>query len=169
MAVDVFLSHNWGKDISYRNNHDRVALINEELKKIGYQTWFDTERIRGGIMKKMSEGIEQAKGVIVFITCRYHEKVSSPNGWDCCHSEFEYALRKKTKFKMVAVVMEKCMCDTSIWIGLIGMGLGGDIFVDMSGDLENRTYLSEKLKDLNSELQSKGINPSPGISISILI
>ena len=164
MVVDVFLPHDWGKDISGRNNQDRVALINEELKKIGYQTWLDTERITGGIAKKISEGIEQAKCVIVFITCRYHEKVNSLNARDYCHLEFEYASRKQTKLRMVAVVMEKCMCDTEIWSGLIGMHLGGEMYVDMSGDLENRTYLSKQMKALSSELQSKGIKPPPSIS-----
>ena len=176
MSVHVFLSHNWGKDISGRDNHDRVVLINKELEKIGYQTWLDTERITGGLVEKMIEGIEQADGVIAFITRRYYEKVKGRNARDNCYIEFEYASRKKTKLKMVAVIMEKCMCDTKRWIGLISVHLGGEKFIDMSGDLDNRAYLSKQMEALDKELQSKGIKPLlqpkrseslPGISISI--
>ena len=176
MSVHVFLSHNWGKDISGRDNHDRVALINEELKKIRYQTWFDADRMTGGVVEKMIKGIEQADGVIVFITRRYYEKVNGSDARDNCYFEFEYASRIKTKLKMVAVIMEKCMCDTKRWFGLIGAHLGGEKFIDMSGDLDNRAYLSKQMKALDKELQSKGIKPLlqskrseslPGISISI--
>ena len=41
LDTDVFLSHNWGKDESGRDNHQRVSLINKELKECGYETWFD--------------------------------------------------------------------------------------------------------------------------------
>ena len=168
MAVetDVFLSHNWGKDESGRDNHYRVSLINKELKDFGYQTWFDEERMAGGIANKMSNGIEQTNGVIAFITRRYHEKVNGENAGDNCRLEFDYASRKKTSSKMVAVVMEKCMLDTRTWTGLIGMHLGGEMYVDMSGELESRTYLSKQMKFLLNELQSKGIEPLPGIICS---
>ena len=168
-GTDVFLCHNWGQDESDRNNHDRVSIINEELKKIGYQTWFDAERMWGGIVEKMSQGIEQSRGVIVFITSRYHDKVNSMNASDNCQLEFNYAARKKTRFKMVPVVMEKCMVDTSRWTGSIGMHLGGEIYVNMSGDLKNRTYLNEQMKVLQNELQCKGIHPTPGIFCSFFI
>ena len=42
-STDVFLSHNWGTDEEGRDNHERVALINEALNKLGYCTWFDEE------------------------------------------------------------------------------------------------------------------------------
>lgn len=69
---------------------------------------------------------------------------------------------------MVAVVMEECMGNTYIWTGLVGMHLGGggEMFVDMSGDLNDRYYLSKKMKLLQNELQSKGIQPTPGILCS---
>ena len=161
-GTDIFLSHNWGKDETGRDNHERVSIISKELQKIGYQTWFDPEHMRGGIVEKMSQGIEETKGVVVFITRWYHDKVNSMNASDNCQLEFNYASRKKTRLKMVAVVMEKCMGDTSRWTGSIGMHLGGEMYVDMSGDLKNRTYLNEQMKVLQNELQSKGIQPAPG-------
>ena len=162
-GTDTFLSYNWGKDESGRDNRERVSIINKELQKMGYQTWFDAECMSGGMVEKMSEGIEQTKGVIVFITRRYHDKVNSMNASDNCQLEFNYASRKKTRLKMVAVVMESCMRDTSRWTGPIGIHLGGEIYVDMSGELKNKIELNEQMKVLQNELKSKGIQPSSGI------
>lgn len=161
-GFDVFLSHDWGKDESGRENHHRVYLINKGLKELGYRTWFDDECMEGHIGENMSEGIEQSKGVITFITRRYHDKVNSKNYKDNCKIEFDYASRTKTGSKMVAVVMEKGMCDTSSWRGLVGSLLGGHLYVDMSGDLENKTYFSQQLKLLQRRLRSKGIQPLSG-------
>ena len=61
----MFLSHNWGEDEGGRDNHQRVLLIDTELKRLGYQTWFDKYQMTGEIHDKMAEGIEQAKCVIV--------------------------------------------------------------------------------------------------------
>ena len=158
-ATDLFLSHNWGEDESGRDNHYRVSLINKELKELGYTTWLDEEHITGGIADDMSQGIEQTKGVIVFVTQRYNEKVTGKDTGDNCQLEFNYASRRKTRSKIVAVVMEECMLDTIKWTGVVGMHLGGDIYVDMSGDLDSETYLSEKMKDLENKLRAKGIEP----------
>ena len=98
-VTDVFLSHNWGKDESGRDNHHRVSLINKELKALGYKTWLDEEKIAGNIAEKMSLGIEQTKGVIVFITWKYHEKVNGKNAADNCMQKRIYVcLRKENTF-----------------------------------------------------------------------
>ena len=169
LDTDVFLSHNWGKDESGRDNHQRVSLINKELKECGYETWFDEEKMVGNIVKQMCRGIDKTKGIIVFITQRYLEKVNSEDASDNCKLEFNYASRRKTSSKMVAVVMEKSMHDTKKWTGSVGMHLGGEMYVDMSGDLENKTYLKQQLKLVQKQLQSKGIQPSSGILYSHFI
>ena len=153
----VLLSHNWGKDDSGRDNHYRLSLINKELKKIGYQTWFDADRMTGDIVKQMSQGIEQTKGVLVFITRRYLEKVIDEDSSDNCKLEFEYATRNKTSSKMIAVIMEKSMSNSREWTGSVGMHLGGKIYVDMTGDLEDEAYLSKQMEILQREIQSIGI------------
>ena len=163
---DVFLSHDWGKDELGRSNHYRIGLINKGLKELGYQTWFDDECMEDHIGENMSQGIEQSKGVTAFITRRYHDKVNSKNYKDNCKIEFDYASRTQTSSKMLAFVMEKSMLDTNSWKGLVGSHLGGHMYVDMSGDLENKTYFSQQLKDLQRRLQSKGIQPLPGNFIS---
>ena len=162
MATDIFLSYNWDKDESGRDNQHRVSLINTELKDLGYETWFDKERVWGSITEKTSQGIERSKGVIVFITRRYHEKVNGEDASDNCQLEFNYAAIRKTRKKMVAVVMDKCMCDTKIWTGQVGMHLGGEKYVDMTGDLKDRNYLSNRIKVLENELKLKEIVQLPG-------
>ena len=160
--TDVFLSHNWGEDEDGRDNHKRVSFINEELKTRGYKTWFDEEKMAGNIDEKMAQGIDQTKGVIIFITRRYYEKVNGENAGDNCKKEFHYASKVKTRAKMVPVVMEKSMRDSDSWSGLVGINLRGEMYVDMSGDMENKTYLSQQMKLLLRQLQSKGIQPVQG-------
>lgn len=158
-STDVFLTHNWGKDELNRNNHYRVSLINKELKKLGYKTWFDDDRMTGKISEQMCKGIERTQGMIVFVTQRYHDKVNGENPNDNCKLEFSYAARRITDTKMVAVVMEESMLCTHSWTGLVGMHLGGKMFIDMTGDIRNKKYLSDKMKDLQKELEAMGIQP----------
>ena len=157
--TNVFLSHNWGKDEYGRNNHQRVSFINEELKARGYKTWFDEEKMTGNIDEKMARGIERTEGVIVFITRKYYEKVNGNNARDNCQKEFQHASNIKTREKMVPVVMEKLPIP---WLGLVGINLGGEIYIDMSGDIENETYLSQQMELLSKELKNKGIHPVQG-------
>ena len=67
---------------------------------------------------------------------------------------------------MIPVVMEKSMCSTSKWSGLVSFHLGGEMFVDMSGNLDDKKYVSEQMERLKRELQFKGIRPQPGILCS---
>lgn len=85
-GTDVFLSHNWGKDESGRDNNYRLSLINKGLKELNYQTWFDKERMAGDVAEKMSKRIEKTKDTIIFITQRDHNKVNSANINDNCKS-----------------------------------------------------------------------------------
>lgn len=158
--TDRFLTHNWRKDELDRNNHDRVSTINEELKNLGYQTWFDEERMRGDIVNQMADGIEGTQGVIVFVTKKYLDKVTGQRANDNCRLEFDYAARTKTSEKMIAVVMEKDMRDTSKWKRSVGIILGGKMFIDMSGEFNEKNYLNQKMKYLQKELEFMGIKPS---------
>ena len=164
--TDVFLSHNWGEDESGRYNHQRVRIINKELKVRGYNTWFDEEKISGNIDTKMAQGIAQAKGVIVFLTRKHLEKVNGNNARDNCQKEFMYATRTQTRTRIVVVVMEKSLCNISTWSGLVDFHLGGEMYVNMSGNFKSKTYLSQQMEDLVKQLQSKGIQPLEGILYS---
>ena len=166
--TDVFLSHDWGKDEYGRDNHQRVSLINDELKARGYITWFDEEKLAGNIDVEMAQGIEQTEGVIAFITRRYYEKVNGENARDNCQKEFQHASEIKTRAKIVPVVMEESMRDATPWKGLVGINIGKEMYVDMSDDIENKAYLNQKMELLLRQLQSKGIQPVQGIFFSLL-
>jgi len=127
--LDVFISHDWGED---SKNHKRVSKINARLKERGITTWFDEEQMHGNIVDQMVQGIDASKLVIVIITKRYVEKVTSNNERDNCRLEFYYASRVKTASRMVPVVMEREMRNTLSWQGAVGMILGGNLYVDVS-------------------------------------
>lgn len=109
-AYDVFLSHDWGVDERGRSNHARVAAVNDALKRAGLVTWFDEERMRGDIVRQMTEGIDRSSLVLVFVTRNYIQKVAGEGAYganDNCKAEFDYACNRKGVERMVAVVMEE--------------------------------------------------------------
>ena len=59
--------------------------------------------------------------------------------------------------------MEESMRDATPWKGLAGINIGREMYVDMSGDIENKAYLNQKMELLLRQLQSKGIQPVQGI------
>jgi hypothetical protein len=130
-ATDVFLTHNWGTGNA---THDRVARINLALKKKKLTTWFDSDRMRGNIVEQMTSGIEKSGLVIVFITKEYIEKVNGSNSTDNCKIEFEYAVRRKKREKIISVLLDSDCWDTKDWRGIFGAALGGQLYVNMSDD-----------------------------------
>ena len=112
----------------------------------------------------MAQGTEHTEAVIVFLTREYHEKVNGKNAGDNCKTEFIYASEKQTRSKMI--VMEECMLNSKTWRGLVGINLCREMYVDMSGDLEDNHYLSQQMELLKNELQSKGIHPGQGMLFS---
>ena len=129
--TDVFLTHDWGVG---QFNHKRVSKINAALKQRGITTWFDDEQMEGDIKMKMTSGIDQSRVVVTFITSRYMRKVAGSNAEDNCRLEFGYACRRKTGARMLPVVMEPEMRDTSQWEGQVGLVLGGSLYVDFADD-----------------------------------
>ena len=117
-VYDCFLTHDWGTDKLGRNNHDRVVLVNEGLKKRGVKAWLDQERMRGDIVHQMTEGIEDSSVLVVFITENYIMKVAGkgPNGAnDNCKVEFDYGVRRLGASMILPVVMEPICRDTRKW------------------------------------------------------
>ena len=150
--TDVFLTHDWGKDELGRGNHERVAVVNEALKELGYTTWFDSDRMTGDIMQQMASGIDKAKIVLVFITQRYVQKVRGKDEKDNCKLEFQYASRTKGKALMVPIIMEDRMEDPSTWKGPIGLILGGELYVRMSFDFSDSERFSTAILELKSQI-----------------
>ena len=148
----MFFLHSWGTDELGRNNHQRVSIIDKELKIIAYQTWFDEDRISGDLDDRMVEWIEQTKCVVVFMTRKYHDKVTSKIANNNCKLEFSHAKRIKKIDKMIALVMEPCMANTKEWKGHTGMHLGGKKYINMTENLEDETYLRKQMEVLQKEL-----------------
>ena len=93
--------------------------------------------MRGNINKQMTQGIDGAASVVVFVTKRYITKANGdgPNGEDDnCKFEFDYSLRRKGVAKMVAVVMEPSCRNTNEWSGTVGGKLGGLLYTDLADD-----------------------------------
>eukprot|EP00732_Lithocolla_globosa_P002322 Lithocolla_globosa_v1_NODE_1492_length_2536_cov_46.306608.p1 type:complete len:791 gc:universal NODE_1492_length_2536_cov_46.306608:57-2429(+) len=141
---DVFLSHAWDSDREGRNTHERVGLVNAQLKDAGICTWFDQDRMEGNIVDQMTNGIENSALVIVFVTQAYMEKVMS-NSDGNCKLEFNHSVRVKTTKRIISVVFEPCMKDTRDWMGALGGRMGDHLYIDMSKD-EDATELISKIK-----------------------
>jgi hypothetical protein len=152
LKTDVFLTHDWGIDELGRKNHDRVAVINEELKSLGFVTWFDSEKMTGEIFYQMANGIDNAAVVIVFATKRYMNKVNGSDANDSCRMEFNYAIQKKSSTKMIPVVMEPRMKDIrDYWTGVMQMTLGNVLHVDFSNDND----FQSAIQHLKAEILSR--------------
>jgi len=128
---------------SYHANHRRVAEINTALKERGLVTWFDEERMEGGVHDKMQEGIDNCKCVVVFITRKYMEKVAGDDAGDTCQLAFKYAARKKGNKKMVPVVMEPELRDTNAWTGPVDFELSSKLYVDFAEPALSPTKVDE--------------------------
>jgi hypothetical protein len=150
--TDVFLTHDWGIDELGRANHDRVAVINKELKFLGFVTWFDSEKMTGDVVDQMVSGIDNSFVIIVIVTQRYMNKVNGSNANDNCRKEFKYAAQTKSSTKMIPVVMEPRMTDIDgNWTGLIKMELGNILYVDFSNDNDFQSAIQQ----LKAEILSR--------------
>ena len=153
--TDVFLTHDWGKDELGRSNHDRVAVVNEALKELGYKTWFDSDRMTGDILNQMATGIDNTKVILVFVTQRYAQKVGGSNEKDNCKLEFQYAARVKGKALMIPIIMEDRMKRPGEWIGPIGLILGGELAVRMSYEFSDSEKFKAGIAELKDEIDSR--------------
>ena len=81
----------------------------------------------GDIVQQISDGIDQSRFVIVFVTQKYIDKVAgrgSKRDNDSCRLEFNYAASRKGGSNLIPIVME----DINDWNGPVGMHLGGRLY-----------------------------------------
>ena len=155
-AYDIFMTHNWGKD---QINHAKVGIINDELKKIDYTTWYDTDagRMEGNLHEAMARGIEASEMALVFVTKIYQEKANGKGASgvsDNVYLEFNHCVSKLTPDKMICVVMEHGMLNDKKWRGKFGFNLSGRIYVDLTGNLNDPAYLSSKMIELKKAIDT---------------
>jgi hypothetical protein len=100
----VFMSHDWGLESEGYPNHKRVIRIDEELRKRGLRTWLDVDQMSGDIRNRMTEGIDNTKCFLAFITDNYYNKVNNKDNRDSCRFEFNYAFTHKGGTNMLAVM-----------------------------------------------------------------
>ena len=154
-STQLFLTHDWGNDENGISNHSRVSVINSALKELGYKTWFDEERMEGNIQHQMCQGIDKTDVVLVFVTKNYMKKVSGEKEADNCFLEFSYACRRKTASLMLPIVMEEGMKNASSWDGLLGMNLGGTLYVNLAFNFEDKEIFEKKMQELKKQIDIK--------------
>ena len=67
MKKQLFLSHNWGKNILGEDNHEKVKTINNMLTNLfGWSTWFDEIDMGWNLDGSMYKGICECDVALVF-------------------------------------------------------------------------------------------------------
>jgi len=153
----LFLSHDWGVD---GRNHERVLRVGRVLSsRLGLKPWIDAHELRANLHKEMAKGIGRSKGVVVFVTKRYHDKVVGGDSHDNCQYEYELALSHKGKARMVAVVMEREMLNPKEWRDIM-IALGGSLYVDLTDlDQLSEEQLERQLRDTLLKIVTPWLSP----------
>jgi hypothetical protein len=95
--------------ISYNHKYkDYCKKINEELKRLGYKTWIDLEKMSSNIIDGMANAIETSTVIIVCYSTEYKESSN-------CRAELEYAFSNGKK--LVPVRMQQKYRPDG-WLGL---------------------------------------------------
>ena len=90
----LFLSHAWAKDKLGRDNHERVARLNDGLRARKVATWFDAQGdMAKNALPAMTDGIDNSSAVAIFVTREYVEKAISTNKRIARQSAMERAVR----------------------------------------------------------------------------
>ena len=147
---DVFITHNWGKG---NFNHQQVAKVNTALKARGIITWFDDDRMRGNVRKKMTVGIENAKCMLVCITQQYKDKVNSNDDRDNCRYEFTYGVEQLGPQRMVVLVMEPEMRNPRAWKGELGAALGRKLYHDFPEGIKDEESFNGLIDRIEEEIR----------------
>ena len=156
-ATTAFLTHEWGDDAGH-NNHQRVTKINEELKKLHVVTWFDTDRLTGDIINQIVAAIDKTNFVVVFLTKRYMEKAAqdSSSRVDYSQMEFQYAMRRQGRDRIIVVVMEHELLDCRKWFGPIGALLGDTLYIDSTKNETAAQVASEIQREIVKRQEAMG-------------
>ena len=81
----------------------------------------------------MSLGSEETKSLSEMLNCRLRQL------------EFNHAVRVLKTSNILPIVMDSSMSKTSDWKGAIGFHLGNKLYVNMTGNVNDPTYLEDKV------------------------
>jgi len=144
---DIFITHNWGSDNSYRDNHARCKELAYILVNKGYSVWFDNFDIVDNIDKNIIEGINNSKVVLICLTEKYCNKISNGTNnqviSDNCYKEWNYCLSKGKK--IIPIVLEENLFKLKS-SEIIQMYINSIFYIDMSKNItDNIDLLSRRL------------------------
>jgi hypothetical protein len=135
VQTHAFLTHNWGSQADNFENHRRVAKIYRILEKnYNMKMWFDEVYLNDNILQEITSGLLHTRCMIVFITKEYDRKISGQSeGGIYCQLEFEQGFRRFfTKGRLIPVIMEPEMLDSSKWSAALQGVFGGKLYFDFS-------------------------------------
>jgi len=109
----------------------------------------------------MTNGIENARIVIVFVTGEYIKKVGGMgrNGTnDNCKVESDYSVRQKKAGKIIVVVMEEACLDTNKWLGAVGAFLGGRLYHNVCDNSMLDSCITNLKEDIHRIINKEDID-----------
>ena len=130
----VFLSYKWGNDEMGRNNNDRVVALHAHLKTHGIRTWLDVYDMDTHHMtQSMCKGIDCCDVVLVCITRQYIMDCANDRKQSNCMLELDYShVRDTHNDRIIPIVMEPDVLNTSTWNGPVGAYLATKKYTNMS-------------------------------------
>tara|TARA_B110000037_G_C17009992_1_gene460883 strand:- start:271 stop:972 length:702 start_codon:yes stop_codon:yes gene_type:complete len=151
----LFFSHTWKNDNLDRNTHSRVKVIANIMKKYGWTVWLDEDEMRGNIDACMVNGIKNCECVIACLTTQYIDKINIASNntriRDNCFKEWTYA--NSINKPIIPVILDEDV-NTSEGKGILDMYLGNMLYLDLSGNINQKT-----VNELNTMLLKLNYKP----------
>ena len=138
MKSDIYISYN----STDKTTQERVLLINNALKKRGIRTGLHEEALKRD-SSFISNGIENCKMVVAFITEQYIQNVNGGRAEDICRTEFAYASRRKDSRMILPVILESSLHNKNMWVGPVGSMLSSSPYIDFSDRNEFEANIDE--------------------------
>ena len=133
----LFLSHAWKPDDLGRNTHDRVRVLKNSLKSIGWSVWFDEDDMKLNIDASMITGIENSEVVLACLTKEYIKQLNESSF--CirkknknCAKEWKYAIARNKI--VLALVLEPGIMSNAWPPGIITMYICDQLYINAIGD-----------------------------------
>mmetsp|Transcript_20552 Transcript_20552/g.55349 ORF Transcript_20552/g.55349 Transcript_20552/m.55349 type:complete len:646 (+) Transcript_20552:276-2213(+) len=128
IQFDVYVAHSWGQG---NVTHKRVEQVVQHLRGHGLRVWFDETRIESDVYDEVTEGIDQARIVLVCISQQFVAKMRQDE--DSINKlQVNYARGRKRQDRFLPAIMEARMRDRSRWAGPVAELLGDTPAVDLA-------------------------------------